>query len=82
MFELTQEEFKNWRSQFVTSKADKMGLRYPPYAFPENGKFQGVFEVIRALMAPPTKPKRKIGFDLKDKQAGYGKEISRRGGNG
>ncbi len=21
-----------WRSQFVTSKADKMGLRYPPYA--------------------------------------------------
>ena len=37
MFELTQEEFQNWRSQFVTSKADKTGLRYPPYAFTENG---------------------------------------------
>jgi hypothetical protein len=37
VFELTQEEFNNWRSQFVTSKADKMGLRYPPYAFTENG---------------------------------------------
>ncbi len=37
MFELTQQEFKDWRSQFVTSKADKMGLRYPPYAFTENG---------------------------------------------
>jgi phage regulator Rha-like protein len=37
MFELTAEEFKNWRSQFVTSKADKMGLRYRPYAFTENG---------------------------------------------
>ena len=37
MFELNQEEFINWRSQFVTSKADRMGLRYPPYAFTENG---------------------------------------------
>jgi len=37
MFELTQGEFINWRSQFVTSKADKKGLRYPPYAFTENG---------------------------------------------
>jgi hypothetical protein len=25
MFELTQEEFKNWRSQFVTSKSDRKG---------------------------------------------------------
>ena len=28
MFELTDTEFENWRSQFVTSKGDKMGLRY------------------------------------------------------
>jgi hypothetical protein len=27
MFELTSEEFKEWRSQLVTSKSDKMGLR-------------------------------------------------------
>lgn len=37
MFELSEEEFKNWRSQFVTSNADKMGLRYPPMAFTEQG---------------------------------------------
>ena len=37
MFELNPVEFKNWRSQFVTSKADKMGLRHRPYAFTENG---------------------------------------------
>ena len=37
MFQLTDEEFENWRSQFVTSKADKMGLRRPPYAFTEQG---------------------------------------------
>jgi len=35
MFELSQEELANWRSQFVTSKSDKMGLRYPPLAFTE-----------------------------------------------
>ena len=35
MFELTKEEFENWRSQFVTSNSDKMGLRYKPMAFTE-----------------------------------------------
>jgi len=29
MFELTKEELEDWRSQFVTSKGDKKGLRYP-----------------------------------------------------
>jgi ORF6N domain len=37
MFEMTSEELKNWRSQFVTSNSDKMGLRYPPFCFTEQG---------------------------------------------
>ncbi|MBI4114829.1 MAG: ORF6N domain-containing protein [Candidatus Niyogibacteria bacterium] len=37
MFELSKAEFENWRSQFVTSKADKKGLRYTPMAFTEQG---------------------------------------------
>ena len=37
MFELTKEEFEDWRSQFVTSNRDKMGLRYKPMAFTEQG---------------------------------------------
>ena len=37
MFELTKEEFENWRSQFGTSNSDKMGLRYSPMAFTEQG---------------------------------------------
>ena len=37
MFQLSKEEFQNWRSQFVTSNSDKMGLRRPPYAFTEQG---------------------------------------------
>ena len=37
-FKLSRQEFTNWRCQFVTSNfADKMGLRYPPYAFTEPG---------------------------------------------
>ena len=37
MFQLTQEEFENWKSQIVTSNSDKMGLRKLPYVFTEQG---------------------------------------------
>ena len=37
MFQLNEIEFEKWRSQFVTSNSDKMGLRRPPYAFTEQG---------------------------------------------
>lgn len=37
MFQLTKEETENWKSQFVTSKGDRMGLRKRPFAFTENG---------------------------------------------
>lgn len=37
MFELSKEEFSNWRTQFASSNSDKMGLRVPPFAFTEHG---------------------------------------------
>lgn len=37
MFVLNQSEFDDWRSQFVTSNADRKGLRYSPMAFTEQG---------------------------------------------
>ena len=37
MFEMTEEEFANWRSQIVTSNSLKMGLRYKPFCFTEHG---------------------------------------------
>ena len=37
MFQLTEEEFRIWKSQIVTSNADKQGLRKRPYAFTEHG---------------------------------------------
>lgn len=37
MFVLSSSEFDDRRSQFVTSNADRMGLRYAPMAFTEQG---------------------------------------------
>jgi regulator of replication initiation timing len=38
MFEMTKEEFENWRSQFASSNLrEKMGLRYVPFCFTEQG---------------------------------------------
>ena len=37
MFVLNLAEFEDWRSQFVTSKADRVGLRHAPMAFTEHG---------------------------------------------
>ena len=37
MFRLTKKEFENWRSQFASSNSVRMGLRYAPWAFTEQG---------------------------------------------
>lgn len=37
MFELTKEEFRKWRDEFISTSSDKMGLRYAPFAFTEHG---------------------------------------------
>lgn len=37
MFQLTKEEFENWKSQFATSNSIIMGARKRPYAFTEHG---------------------------------------------
>jgi len=49
MFELSDQEFQDWRSQFGTSNdGDKMGLRYAPMAFTE----QGVAQLSSVLNSP------------------------------
>ncbi|MBN1493862.1 MAG: ORF6N domain-containing protein [Candidatus Omnitrophica bacterium] len=37
MFPLSKKELSDWRRQFGTSNFDKMGLRYSPMAFTEQG---------------------------------------------
>ena len=48
MFQLDKEEFENWRSQIVISNSERMGLRYAPYAFTE----QGVAMLSSVLRSP------------------------------
>ena len=37
MFEMTKKEFEKWRTQFATSNSERMGLRYAPFCFTEEG---------------------------------------------
>lgn len=122
MFELTQEELKNWRSQFATSNEDVMGLRIKPFAFTEHGilmlssvlkseravqvniqimrtftklrqavlvhgnlrkdldefkliteeRFRIVFETLDQILIVESRPKKKIGYTVKEKRSAYG----------
>ena len=36
-------------------------------------QIQAIFDAIRQLMTPPAKPRKKIGFIVKEKKAAYGK---------
>ena len=51
MFEMTKEELSEWRSQFGTSNTDKMGLRYTPMVFTEQGvaMLSGVLNSDRSI---------------------------------
>lgn len=37
MFEMSQKELENWRTQFASSNSAKMGLRHLPFCFTEQG---------------------------------------------
>ena len=42
-----------------------------------DGKFRIIFETLDQLLSVESKPKKKIGFTLKEKKAGYGKHGNR-----
>jgi ribosomal protein S17E len=125
MLELSKNEMEDWRCHFGTSNGDKMGLRYKPMAFTEQGvamlssvlrskkavqvniqimrtftqlrqmlsthkdlkrkiesmekkydeQFQIVFDAIKQLIETDEKPKKKIGFTVKERQKKYGKRM-------
>ena len=41
-------------------------------------QFRVVFEAIRQLMKPPERPRKKIGFEVKESAGRYGKEAKRK----
>ena len=55
MFEMKADEFEGWRSQIVTSKEDKQGLRYAPFCFTEQGvtMLSCILKSERAIAAAP-----------------------------
>lgn len=52
MFNLSEVELKNWKSQFVTSNREKMGIRYLPLVFTEQGvaMLSSVLKSQRAIL--------------------------------
>jgi hypothetical protein len=44
-----------------------------------DSQFKVVFDAIRHLMAAPERPSKKIGFQLREKRAAYGRRVSRQG---
>ncbi len=53
MFQLTEDELKNWKSQFATSNKEIMGMRKAPYAFTEEGIYM-LATVLRSSVATQT----------------------------
>jgi hypothetical protein len=41
-------------------------------------QIQNIFEAIRQLMTPPDRPRKKIGFEVKESTGGYGKGAKKR----
>jgi len=124
MLELTKQELEDWRCQFGTSNGIRMGLRYLPMAFTEQGvamlssvlrsrraisvniqimraftqlrqmlsthedlkkkiedmeskcdhQFKVVFEAMKRLLDAEERPKKRIGFEVKEPKTAYGKK--------
>ncbi|MBT8348090.1 MAG: ORF6N domain-containing protein [Sulfurovum sp.] len=53
MFQLTENELENWKSQYATSNKEIMGLRKMPYAFTEEGIYM-LATVLRSPVATQT----------------------------
>ena len=53
MFQLTNQETQNWKSQFVTSNTIMMGIRRNPFAFTEHGVIM-LASVLRSEIAIQT----------------------------
>jgi hypothetical protein len=76
MFQLTRDEAKALRSQFVISNEGRGGRRYSPYVFMEldigarlsehDGQLGQIFEVLRQLIDPPARARRPIGFRVRE----------------
>lgn len=83
-FQMSNSEFMNWRSQFVTSNNDKMGLRRPPYVFTEQGieilsiilKSKSILQINSSIMEVFSKIKKDFSLHDNDLSFENQREIS------
>jgi hypothetical protein len=72
MFQLTDEEMRFSRSQFVTLKSQAVDDQPIPANWSQYvTSFRKHREAIRQLMAPAEKPRREIGFHVREKTSRY-----------
>ena len=58
----------------LASKLAKLELHLKDH----DDQIQAIFEAIQQLIAPPETKKKKIGFEVKEKGAGYGRRSPKR----
>jgi uncharacterized protein Yka (UPF0111/DUF47 family) len=68
--------FTKLRQMLSTHEALKKKIETMEKKYDEN--FRVVFEAIKQLLETDAKPRKKIGFTVKEKQAAYGKKTMRR----
>ena len=82
MFQLTKEEVASLISQNAMSKQGRGGRRTLPYAFTEHGAVMAANILKSPLLTPPQnppiKPKKKIGFEVKEPKGRYGKRTRKK----
>jgi hypothetical protein len=71
--------FVRLREMMVTHKELALKLRELEGRIQEHDEqIVAIFEAIRQLMAPPEKPRKRIGFEVKEAAARYGKTLKRK----
>lgn len=53
----------------LAHKLEEMEKKY-------DAQFRAVFDAIRQLMTPPAAPRKRIGFEVKEKSAAYGRQTA------
>lgn len=84
MFQLTEQDFQNWKSQIVISNAVNMGLRKKPFVFTELGvailssvlNSKTAIEINRAIMRTFVAIRQSIAAKPSDKLAVLQHELS------
>ncbi len=69
--------FVKFREMMTTHKELARNLAELESRLQDHEQIQTILEAIRQLMRPPEKPLKKIGFEVKEGRAAYGRQKKR-----